>query len=322
MKLCIVTSKGNYKIANTGKGRFIKRLVPALQKLGVYVTSDPSEKTDVSLHIGKILCLPNTKKNIVRMGPSHCSTHEDYRALNKRKAKAIRKADGVIYQSEFCKRMCDHFLGEAKCLTTVIYNGADPKFYEDIEPAESDFQYNFLAATRVWTKQKRLKYIIRAFEKASIPNARLWIAGTAPKEKNRYECNHIHFLGLLDDRELGSYYKLCNALIHMCYLDACPNVVTEAMVAGCKVIWNSEAGTWELGGLLLEAREGQHSHIYDPKWDFKPTDLRHPPKVNTDKLASWITKYVDDSRWYDPSLYIDNIARLYKGFFEKCLNSK
>ena len=311
MKVCLVTSKGDYRIAGTGKGKFAIRLADALMKMGVEITSDINEKSDIALHFGKMLCTSNATKQIVRMGPAHVDTNQDYKKLNKRKAEAIRKADGVVYQSQFSKRMCDKFLGEAKCPTAVIFNGADPEFYEKLEPAESPFKYNFLAATRKWIPQKRLKYTVAAFDLANIPDSCLWIAGDA---KKKYESDNVRYLGLLNDKELGRYYRLCNALIHMVYLDACPNVVAEALVAGCKVMINAGCGTQELSPYFGD------TPIRDREWDGKPVNLKKPPKVDVVKLATGFPIFAKPFTPEDPThLYISNIAQQYKDFFESCL---
>lgn len=315
MKLCVVTSKGSWRICRTGKGKFIKRLVPALEKLGVEVTSDWHDKSDVALHIGKMLVKANAKKQIVRMGPAHVDTNQDYKKLNKRKSEAIKKADGVIYQSEFCKRMCDVFLGKAKCPSTVILNGADPAFYLSAKKAVSPYRYNFLAATRKWTPQKRLKYTIKAFKMANIDDSCLWVAGDAGKYK-KYACDNIRFLGILDDRQMARYYRLCDALIHMCYLDGCPNVVAEAYCSGTMAIYNSEAGTKEYYGST------DFWMIKEPEWDYRPVNLNKPPKIDVEQLATFmnaICKPNISMGIMAPWLHINEIAQQYKEFFEQCL---
>ena len=312
MKVCLVTSKGDWKLGQTGKGKFAIRLGTEFEKMGIEVTSDTEAKSDIALHFGKMLCTPNAKKQIVRMGPAHVDTNQDYKKLNKRKAEAIRKADGVVYQSQFSKRMCDKFLGEAKCPTAVIFNGADPEFYEKL-PYATGRKWNFLVATRTFTKQKRLKYVIKAFKQAAITDSCLWIAGKVEKKEMH---DDIKYLGLLSDEALGSYHKSSHCFINICYADACSNAVAEALVSvsegGKLVICCSQSGNEEMLG-------SHHAVINDKPWDFKP--ISKWPKPNVAELV----ELMKASTWCRGGpkkyLHIDNIAMQYRDFFNSVLEA-
>jgi len=306
---------------HTGKGKFAIRLKKALKALGVKVTFEPGSKYDIVLGFGKFLEKHDTKKKIVRLGPCHIDKNEDYKKLNKRKKKAMHSADGVIYQSKFSKKLCRSFMGKPDCPEAVIFNGADPKEF-DVEPMKSPFKYNFLASTRVWTPQKRLKQIEKAFLEAGIKNSCLWVCGETKKAHstrgrgiagegwdNVWQIDHM---GLVSEKKLASLYKLCNAMIHITYLDACPNSVVEALVAGCPVVCTDQGGTHELvkSGYVM---------LYDKKYNFKPIDLSKPPRLefhfpNPDLNRVWRS----DSN----HLHISTIAKQYLEFFERILNGK
>ena len=306
---------------HTGKGKFAIRLKKALKELGVKATFEPDSpsmrgKFDIVLGFGKFLEKHDAKKKIVRLGALHIDKNEDYKKLNKRKKKAIHSADGVIYQSKFSKKLCREFLGKPDCPEAVIFNGADPKEF-DVEPMKSPFKYNFLASTRVWTPQKRLCFIKEAFYRAGIDNSCLWVCGDTGKDgiigKIHYgktkTCWH---LGLVSEKKLASLYKLCNAMIHITYLDACPNSVVEALVAGCPVICTDQGGVYEL------VKSG-YRLFYDKQYNFKPIDLNKPPKLKFE-----FSKIELNRVWKSDSvhLHISTIAKQYLNFFEKVLNGK
>ena len=307
---------------HTGKGKFAIRLKKALKELGVKATFEPDSpsmrgKFDIVLGFGKFLEKHDAKKKIVRLGALHIDKNEDYKKLNKRKKKAIHSADGVIYQSKFSKKLCREFLGKPDCPEAVIFNGADPKEF-DVEPMKSPFKYNFLASTRVWTPQKRLKQIEKAFIKANMPDSCLWVCGETKECKSimGYGINQltseIRYMGLVSEKKLASLYKLCNAMIHITYLDACPNSVVEALVAGCPVICTDQGGVYEL------VKSG-YRLFYDKQYNFKPIDLNKPPKLKFE-----FSKIELNRVWKSDSvhLHISTIAKQYLNFFEKVLNGK
>ena len=314
MKILILPTK-----ATTGKGKFQDRLALALHKQGVIVTRNVTDAVDVALHVGRMRFKTNSKKNVLRVGPACIDSSKDYKAVNKEKWKSVKQADAIIYQSEFSMKVYRKFVGHPTCPEGIILNGADPEFYKKLEPAYSPYKYNFLAAQRKWIPQARLKDIVKSFLKADINNAALWIVG---KVEKRYKGKGVCYLDLLDDTALGRMYKLCDALIHMVYLDACPNSVVEALVAGCGVINGSEGGTSELTAGAWE--------IETKKYNFKPINLNKPPKINRNELIRVMrfeTKGPSDRIFPNKAfqilqqrLHIDKIAEQYKRFFEGVLN--
>jgi len=299
---------------HTGKGLFARRLQKALQKRDINVTMNPKlwEEFDIVVGFGKFLGKYDAKKKILRLGDAH-KYRKDYKKLNARKIKALHKADGVIYQSRYSQKLCQAFLGVPKCPTTIIYNGADPEGFH-VEPMKSIYKYNFLASARKWDNNKRLSTIKRAFWKAEIKDSCLWICGDTG-QKNGAEVDTVlkremKFLGLVDEHTLASLYKLCDTLIDITYLSACPNSVVEASVAGCPVIHTDQGG-------IREFAEGYL--IRDKKYDFKPMG-KFAPKLELFKLIEamhWVVEF--DSGIY-VALHIDHIAQKYLDFFERILN--
>lgn len=303
----------------TGKGLFARRLQKALQKRDIEITMNPKqwEEFDIVVGFGKFLERHNAKKKILRLGDAH-KNRKDYKKLNARKIKALKKADGVIYQSQYSQKLCQAFLGVPKCPTTVIYNGASPEEFH-VEPMKSVYKYNFLASARKWDNNKRLSTIKRAFWKAEIKHSCLWICGDTG-QKNGAEVDatlnrEMKFLGLVDSSTLASLYKLCNALIDITYLSACPNSCVEALVAGCNVISTNQGGIAELYC---------DSTIEDKPYNFKPMG-KHAPKLDENVLAEKMIEYKKSEDWmlivYD-TLHINVIAEKYLDFFERILNEK
>ena len=278
MKVSIGTKYGDWATCTTGKGRFINRLIPELKELGAEIV-EPGEKADIDLQLGKYVWEPNATKSIIRMG----CPHFDDKDANKRKVAAIKYADAVIYQSEFARKWCDKLLTPAK-KWAVINNGATPN-----PSTQQGYQKTFIASTRIWTKQKRLKEIVRAYKKAK--TGILWIVG---KVEKKHYATGVYYVGSLKDDKLIRYLKNADVMIHMCERDACPNSVVEAMMCGCRVITNEDAGTKE----LLTEKDIVIKHMGDL------------PKA---------MKTITPERLYPEKLDIKNVAKRYCSFFQEVL---
>ena len=130
MKCCIGNKYGTFDFSKTGKGFFVQRLCAELEKLGIQTTADPKEKVDIDMQISHMAYWPeNARKRILRRGPVKYDTNMDYKKSNHEDHKYMKQCHGVVYQSEFSKRMNDAFLGEPKESQkwAIIFNGADPE---------------------------------------------------------------------------------------------------------------------------------------------------------------------------------------------------
>lgn len=310
MKICIATKHKNWSCEHTGKGKFLTRLAKALRRQDCEIVS-PDVEADINIAVGKNQWKPNAKKNILRLGPAHFEKEP-----NKRKHKAMKTADGVVYQSSFSKKFCHAFIGRPSCPERVIFNGADPKEFFT-KTMSLSFKHNFLASTRVWTNQKRLRYIKRAFVEAEVKDSCLWICGDSEEKGDHYYRNTnqmVKYKGLVDEETLKLLYAHCDAMIHIVHLDACPNSVVECLVAGTPVICSNQGGTKELVGnygIVLET---------DPVYDFKPVK-RLPKGFNTAGLSAAIKHVANYGIDMDPPdyLHIDIVAKKYLEFFEEVL---
>lgn len=313
----------NIDSPGTGKGFFIQRLAKELSKCSdVEVIRDPERPHDISLHISKIKIATRAKKNVVRIDGCIMDITKNYKKANKAFKKAFNSADGIIYQTEFCKKACDKFIGRPVCDTDVIFNGADVHCTDNISPAKKEYSNVFLTASR-WRPQKRLKDIVETFLLADKKDSILYVAGdlsksgTSLKWRDRYLNNSkkVTYLGVLSQKQLLSYLKISDAFIHLSWIDWCPNAVVEAIAVGIPVICNNVGGTQELvrpaGGIVCDI---------DKPYDLKPCNLYSPPAFNRDIVISAMNKACNDDIVISNShVDIREIAKKYKNFFEKII---
>lgn len=318
MKIRIKLQHGKWRTDHTGKGKFAISLIPELEKLGVEVTNSLEEFVDIDMQIGRFHYEPqNCNKTVLRIGPVHVDVKKNHRWLNDRKKQAYRKADGVIYQSKFGKKMVKAFIGEPRGLTTIINNGSEVYAGERLIGHKP---INFLTCAHTWIKQKRLHPIRKAYWKSGVRNSCLWIAGDTGEKNGELRDEHLNMeirrTGLLDKEELVKLQRLCDAQIHLVFKDCMPNAVCEGIANGCKIITNNRCGTAELvkqtGGIILKV---------DPKWDFKPININKPPKVDIDLLAQAMRDILKYPKPNPEIVDIRNIANKYKAFFEEVLKS-
>jgi len=299
----------------SGKNNFVSRLQDQFVKSNIEVTNNINEKHDVSLHLVYVNSSVKSKKVLRLNGVNH-NTAIEYQDWNKGISNSIQQSDGIVYQSEFSKIMCDKYL-EGNKPFRIIANGAPVDFYKDIPPHESDYKYNFITASRR-RPHKRLRDIIESFLEFNNKDSCLWIAGDirlsglSKKEIQRYmSIENIAFIGTLDERTLGSYYKLCDACIHICWLDCCPNTVIESCVAGCPVITNNVGGTREIiekcGGIVCDI---------DQEYNLEPVDLYNPPKIDRSIICRSMDRVLSKKIKINKYKFdISNIARKYIEFF-------
>lgn len=94
---------------------------------------------------------------------------------------------------------------------------------------------------------KNVNTIIEAFNKLSLPNAKLIIIGDGDKAKELRQlalCNtEILFTGRLTGDNLYAWYNIADALILPSMIEPFGAVTNEALIGGCKVLVSSHAGS-------------------------------------------------------------------------------
>jgi len=167
--------------------------------------------------------------------------------INQKIKRAIEKADSVVFQTGFARRLCFKVLGVSKAhksKSTIIFNGFENKQFVDIEPARIPAKNTFVA-NAAWDRYKRLVLLMKAFVKAKIPDSALIIIG---KPDVSIKGSNIISLGRCKLDSIVAVLKNQPYFVHMSYVDICPNAVVEALSYGCPVLCNNIGGTPELVG--------------------------------------------------------------------------
>ncbi len=254
-------------------------------------------------------------KNVVRLD----GVYYDIKRLrmNDSIRSTVKKMDGVIYQSKWCKTFVETMLKVRPKCSEVIYNGTDQSKFKKVK-LEEDFGFDkvFLACAH-WRVNKRLKSITKSFLQAreeSDMKLGLFVVG----EADYYEANDgVLYYDLVRNDRLYGIYKNADYMCHICHLDACPNAVVEGLSAGLPVLCNNIGGTPEIvqkDGIVLEL---------DKPFNFKAIKSMGavgPKSVDTTILTQGMLDMTkrewDVSR---PDLDISVSAKKYYEFFKSLL---
>ena len=218
----------------------------------------------------------------------------DWQLHNRQMATAYHLADYVFWQSEFCKRTANKFLGQREGPGEILYNSVDISFFKPEKQKRPRKKFTFLINGKI---DKHLGYRIiipikaLGLLKASGVNCDLVIAGLINQDvihaakdlskKLNYEKN-IHHVGPYTQEQAPNIYQMANAAIMLKQNDPCPNTVIEAMACGLPIIYADNGGLPELVG---------DNCGYSIQWKESFSDLK-PPSVS--KIAEALEKAAKD----------------------------
>jgi glycosyltransferase involved in cell wall biosynthesis len=189
------------------------------------------------------------------------------RGLNRTMRAAIRQADHVLYQSEFCQASAARFLGAPAAMAEVLPNCVDTsRFRPPVTPLPAA-PWTILAAG---SHQHRTR-IVRAMEVAATlqrrgRDVRLvvaglldWADGAADLRRTARDLGVeavVQTLPPYTQREAPEIFQRAHVLLHLKYKDPCPTVVIEALACGVPVVGSRSGGLPELvggeAGVLLD----------------------------------------------------------------------
>lgn len=322
MKIYIPCADADIKTEQlTGKGFFCYRLAQAMRIMGVDVIGSPKAFVDVSLNIIH-LTHTDSKVKLLRLAGVWHDTGKKWAQKNLGMAESLRRCDGVVYQTNFAKMMCNKYLGVPTKPFKVIFNGADPEFYKNILPANMEGKKVVLAFSR-WRPHKRLRDIIESFLLTRLKDVVLLVAGdlsgsglTREEHEKYFKLSNVKYLGIINQTVLGSYLNMASASIHLCWVDGCPNSVVEAITAKVPVICNNVGGVQE----LVTPSDGFVCDV-DKPYDMNPVDLYHPPPIDRRKIAEKIELCCRGRMEIkNDHVLIENVAKQYLDFICKLVN--
>lgn len=167
--------------------------------------------------------------------------------INRPFRRALLVADHVLYQSEFCKRSADEFLGEPRGSWEIVYNAVDVEHFSPADTRPPGAPVLLLAGDQ--TQAYRLEVAVRTL--AQLPEARLLVTGglvsdPQPLLRKLGIGDRVDFTGRYAQRDAPTLFRRADVLLHTKVMDPCPTAVIEAMACGLPVVYAASGGTVEL----------------------------------------------------------------------------
>jgi glycosyltransferase involved in cell wall biosynthesis len=173
--------------------------------------------------------------------------------VNRPLRSALLGATHVLYQSEFCRRSADAFLGQATGASEILYNAVDLERFTPVATEPSGAPVVLLGGDQTQSYRFELGLQTLRALLADEPDATLLVAGRTPDGASARVAElrlggHVDLVGRYAQRDAPALYRRAHVLLHTKVNDPCPNVVLEAMASGLPVVYPGSGGTVELVG--------------------------------------------------------------------------
>lgn len=319
-----------FSLGGGGPNIFMRRLRESLRRRGLAGTSFfPDPFTDINLYANRVRN-PWGRPYVFRVDGIYFDRARpagENAERNRPIFEGIDGAAGVVFQSDFARRLVAAFHGPTQCPHVVIGNGVDVDHFtpeghdkrRELGLAPDDLV--FLTSAK-WRAHKRLADTVElfmAFEKRSGRVCHLLVLGRLDRPIGVTH-PRIHAAGLISPEDLPSWYRTGDICLFLSWLDNCPSTVIEAMACGLPVVCTSQGGTRELverahGGIVAEA---------DDPFGYEPVDLYRPPRPDQGKLLQAVSEAVAGREAIvagmdRKTLSIGRAAADYVAFMEKSL---
>lgn len=296
--------------SNSGPNSFAKRLAKAFIEAGHEIELKDGRDADLSLVFIEPSGNPLANKVVQRLDGIWFSP-EEFETKNSKIKKLYHSADAVVWQSEFDRGMTTKWWGQPK-LGNVIRNGINvepiKKFsIPALEQIRQQYEMLFVCSAN-WHPQKRLVDNINLYRhfRQFYKSAALIVMGANPTP---IADPHIFYTGPQSHEVCLEVFSAANWMIHLAWLDHCPNTVVEALSQGTPVICSEQGGTKELVldyGLVI--KEKKH-------YDYELVNYNYPPSVDFSNLTtlpevSSLGKSYDISMNFCLDLYIDFLNKI------------
>lgn len=217
-------------------------------------------------------------------------------------AAAINSAHKVIYQSQFSKEVASQIVDVDKVPGTVIYNGADTRYFRPEGPIlERPKDKKIVLSIAYWGPPMLAHYSIQQFidiAKCFVnhKDIEFWILGQAyPEDEAKIieaDLPNITKINLQEQvlrEDMPTYIRTADVIMHLRPNDACSNLIIEAMNVGKPIVGLDLGSTPELlgdAGLRCES---------EPSF----TEF---PKINPISMYKQIIKTFDDYAYYQQKI--------------------
>ena len=235
-------------------------------------------------------------------------------------------ADYVLWQSKFCKRACEKFLGKRIGIGEILYNSVDTSIFVP-KNKENKKRFSFLITGNIRRKSNyRISSVLLAIKEITREdsNVELIIAGYIEDRKYFYSMirdlkiqDHIIFQETYSQKDAPKIYQLADAYITMSYQDNCPTAVLEAMACGLPILYSNSGGIPELvdkeSGLGINVKGNWNKTIVP-----SPSEISNGmQKIIDNRITMSQSSRIRSVEFFDIKIWLNK----HQNIFEKLLQS-
>jgi glycosyltransferase involved in cell wall biosynthesis len=300
--------------STSGPNSFAKRLAMGIIESGHEVELYDGKNADISIVFIEPSGRPLAKKVVQRLDGIWFSPQE-FETKNSSIKTLYKNANGVIWQSEFDKGMTTKWWGMPQA-GTVIRNGINApeitKFQiAPLEQIRQQYEMLFVCSAN-WHPQKRLIANIELYRhlRKFYSSAALIVLGS---NATKVADPHIFYAGSQPHEVCLEIFSAANWMLHLAWLDHCPNTVVEALSQKTPIICSEHGGTKELVqgyGLVLKE---------NLDYNFELTDYDNPPFIDFNQITGKLPEKSQLSDSFD--ITMKNSMSNYFNFFKQILES-
>ena len=166
---------------------------------------------------------------------------------------ALEAADHVLYQSEFCKRSADEWVGAPRGGWEILHNAVDVSHFTPAAHVPERGPIVLLGGDQYQAYRLELGLRTLAALLPEHPGAQLLVTGrvVSPVQPLVEELGlegRVHTLGRYSQANAPGIFRRAHLLLHPKVNDPCPSLVIEAMATGLPVVYARSGGVPELVG--------------------------------------------------------------------------
>jgi len=294
--------------SRSGPNSFAARLATSLHKRGHKIVG-PNDDYETFLAFIEPASFPRAGAKFLQRLDGIWFSPEEFHTKNRGIRWTYDNCHHIIWQTQFDKNMTTTHWGPKQ--GSVIANGIELKearLYDDnLKNIRATHDVLFSCSSN-WHGQKRLSDNISLFLKyeEDNPDKKCCLIVMGDNPDHVVKKNNIYYMGNVSHELCLQVFYASDWMIHLAWLDHCPNVVVEALSQNCPVICSSSGGTKEIvrssGVIVPEAEE----------YDYRLTDYTSPPKIDLSNVVLPDTIVVDH-RHLDIELVTDSYERVLSG---------
>ena len=248
------------------------------------------------------------KNNILRLDGLYLDSEDPNNSQrNKGIINCYKDFDKIVFQSNFSRDVYEA-VTETEKDHVVIPNGVPYAFSPFGVKKEIEGFDKVCICSASWRRHKRLEETIEAFKDPKLKDIGLIALGAQGYlSPESLPPNVIVFPRISIDL-LPNIYRSCDAMIHLAWLDWCPNTVVEGLSCGLPVLCSHNGGTKELVG-----ESGKIIQLEEDYQTGELVSLYNPPAVATDIIVKGVLDILEMGKHNGrPDLSIYHCAEQYK----------